>query len=318
MAKDLYIPVTLRGNRIEAKATLGQTVIVTEGPDTYTGPVTVTPTETEQTLLTKDKLVTDNVTVNPIPSEYTDAKVDYDNALTAFGVESDLADGINALTTYSNSVTGEADETLSDAVRSLADGYNPNGVSLNDWATGASPTGDVVITAERITRNNTFSALPMTTVSLPNLTTVSGSNSFQNCPNLTHIDAPNLDSITANGFVADCINLESVNFPNLREITGAAIFQGTTKLKEIVLPNVTKITTYIANGRHLRLDGAVIKLGKKAELGTMVFNGCMKTGDIYLPWSEGEVSGAPWQAPTGATIHYDTVYDSDWNVVSST
>ena len=34
-----------------------------------------------------------------------------------------LTDAINALTSYANSVTGEADETLSDAVRSLADGY---------------------------------------------------------------------------------------------------------------------------------------------------------------------------------------------------
>lgn len=70
MAKDLYIPVSIRGGRLEAKATLGQTVIVTEGPEEYTGPVTVTPTEAQQTLLTKDKLLTDNISVNPIPSEY--------------------------------------------------------------------------------------------------------------------------------------------------------------------------------------------------------------------------------------------------------
>lgn len=123
MAKDLYIPVTLRGNRLEAKASLGQTVIVTEGPETYTGPVTVTPSESEQVLQTADKFLTDNVTMNPIPSEYVNAKADYDNALTAFGVESDLADGITALTEYSNEITGETDETLSEAVRTLADGY---------------------------------------------------------------------------------------------------------------------------------------------------------------------------------------------------
>lgn len=70
MAKDLYIPVSIRGGRLEAKATLGQTVIVTEGADEYTGQTVVTPSEAEQTLPTKDKLLTDNVTVNPIPSEY--------------------------------------------------------------------------------------------------------------------------------------------------------------------------------------------------------------------------------------------------------
>ena len=70
MAKDLYIPVTLRGNRLEAKAQLGQTVIVTEGPDEYSGPVTVTPSESEQVLQTADKLVMSNVTVGAIPDEY--------------------------------------------------------------------------------------------------------------------------------------------------------------------------------------------------------------------------------------------------------
>ena len=123
MPKDIYVPARIIGGKIPCKATLGQTVIVTEGPETYTGPVTVTPTESEQTLLTKDKLLTDNVTVNPIPSEYTDAKADYDNALVAFGVESDLADGISALTEYSNEITGEQDETLFDAVHTLGSGY---------------------------------------------------------------------------------------------------------------------------------------------------------------------------------------------------
>ena len=70
MAKDLYIPVTLRGNRLEAKAQLGQTVIVTEGPEEYTGPVTVTPSESEQVLQTADKHVISDISVNPIPSGY--------------------------------------------------------------------------------------------------------------------------------------------------------------------------------------------------------------------------------------------------------
>ena len=38
-----------------------------------------------------------------------------------------LTDSINALTTYANSVTGESDTTLSDAVYSLASGYGSGG-----------------------------------------------------------------------------------------------------------------------------------------------------------------------------------------------
>jgi hypothetical protein len=38
-----------------------------------------------------------------------------------------LTDAINALTTYANGVTGASDTNLSDAVRSLADGYGGGG-----------------------------------------------------------------------------------------------------------------------------------------------------------------------------------------------
>ena len=38
-----------------------------------------------------------------------------------------LTDAINALTTYANSVTGESDTNLSDAVHTLADGYGQGG-----------------------------------------------------------------------------------------------------------------------------------------------------------------------------------------------
>ena len=42
---------------------------INEYPD-YTGDYTVTPTQSTQTLNTKDKTMTGNVTVNPIPTNY--------------------------------------------------------------------------------------------------------------------------------------------------------------------------------------------------------------------------------------------------------
>lgn len=60
---------------------------------------------------------------------------DYNDALTAFGVQSNLANGITALTTYANEITGESDTNLSDAVRSLADGYGQGGSSLTKLGT---------------------------------------------------------------------------------------------------------------------------------------------------------------------------------------
>lgn len=49
--------------------TLGQTVVVKEGPEKYT-PVPITPSEFQQTIPTKDKQLTADVVVEPIPSEY--------------------------------------------------------------------------------------------------------------------------------------------------------------------------------------------------------------------------------------------------------
>ncbi len=47
-----------------------------------------------------------------------------------------LTDAINALTTYANSVTGESDTNLSDAVYSLAEGYGQGGGSGLEYETG--------------------------------------------------------------------------------------------------------------------------------------------------------------------------------------
>lgn len=52
----------------------GESGIVTKviGQDlpTYTGETVVTPSETEQVLATADKVVTRNIVINPIPSNY--------------------------------------------------------------------------------------------------------------------------------------------------------------------------------------------------------------------------------------------------------
>ena len=42
-----------------------------------------------------------------------------------------------------------------------------------------------------------------------------------------------------------------------------------------------------------------------SNISSSAFNGCTNLTDIYVPWAEGAVSGAPWGA-TNATIHYNT------------
>lgn len=88
----------------------------------------IIPTGTKQISITQNGTTTEDVT-NYANAEITTNVVnqDYEDALVAFGVEEELTNGIEALTTYSNEVTGESDTTLSDAVRTLADGFGYGG-----------------------------------------------------------------------------------------------------------------------------------------------------------------------------------------------
>ena len=322
MSREINCKAVLKDNAISCNASLGQTVIVTEGPETYTGPVTVTPTEAEQTLLTKDKLLTDNVTVEPIPSEYTDAKADYDNALTAFGVEDSLADGISALTEYSNEITGQTDENLSDAVRSLADGYNPNGISIDDLCTGAEPSGDITVNADTI-RDGALRGCPITGIDAPNCTYI-GSDNFRNNTNLVFAHFPNCKKVGNAAFQSSSYGYDSdfiSDFPAVETIDVGAFRE--CSFRKIVFPETLKSMSgsytfhYQIKNRVFTLTEVYFRSKVTGYIHNQCFGGNNNLRDIYVPWSQGEVPNAPWGAQN-ATIHYDTVYDSEWNVVSST
>lgn len=84
----------------------------------------ITPTGTKQVSVTQNGTTTEDVTNYANVEINTNvANADYENALVALGVQSDLASSITALTTYANGVTGESDTNLSDAVHTLGSGY---------------------------------------------------------------------------------------------------------------------------------------------------------------------------------------------------
>lgn len=116
---------------ITANGTVNTTLnneVVIAVPNSYTqadeGKVVSSGALVSQTSRTVSDNGTYDTTLN---NEVVVNNEDYADALVAFGVEDDLADGIVALTTYSNEITGESDTTLSDAVRTLADGYGGGG-----------------------------------------------------------------------------------------------------------------------------------------------------------------------------------------------
>lgn len=68
----IEIKVVLEDEAIEVPFEFGEPVdhLIKPDADAYTGPVAVTPTDEQQTLQTADKMMTDNVVIEPIPVEY--------------------------------------------------------------------------------------------------------------------------------------------------------------------------------------------------------------------------------------------------------
>ena len=246
-------------------------------PDEYTGATEVTPSDQTQVLATKDKLVREDITVEGI----TGTRVITENG------------------TYD--VVGDKSVTVD----------VPQKITYDEIASGTKPSGDITLTVEEVV-----------------------AEAFRTCPNITGIYAPNCKYVRNQGFMG-CSGLTSLYMPNV-EVIGATGFSN-SKLQTLVLPSIKELgnDTFawsptlksVILGKNLeRVGDSLLRntssgwvckfLGTPKSIGTRMFYN-VSGGDIYVPWSEGEVSGAPWGA-TGATIHYNTIYDDDWNVISST
>lgn len=107
-------------------------------------------------------------------------------------------------------------------------------------------------------------------------------SAMRNCSKLASIKfGKGLESIGEHAFrYAPITELDLSGCPKLTEIKGRA-FSNCSKLAKVTMPRSVK------------------------TIGSTAFASCSALKDIYVPWSEGEVAGAPWGA-TGATIHYNS------------
>lgn len=114
-----------------------------------------------------------------------------------------LTDAIEALTTYANSVTGESDATLSEAVATLASGYGSGGINIDDIVSGSDfLSGDITLTAT-IIRDYAFAYLAPTStykVFAPNCTYI-GHNAFRDNRQCTEVHLPALTSYGATSYI---------------------------------------------------------------------------------------------------------------------
>lgn len=164
-----------------------------------------------------------------------------------------LTDAITALTRYANETTGASDTTLSDAVRTLCDGYGGGGgYSIDEIIERSAITGD-------ITYSGSVSNLPVGALSETSITSFVSESilnnsygyAFRNCKSLKSVNLPNFSPNTnsqCSYMFEGCSALEDIKIPKFKRSAGN-IFQNCSSLKMLVLPKVNyALGMYFANG----------------------------------------------------------------------
>ena len=194
-----------------------------------------------------------------------------DNSFKAICKEAYVATGGGTEAAYQR---GYAEGQVEGYAQGKADEYKR---LLEGRATGEEPSGDIVIDAVAIAKGAFAYVTKVNSVTLPNATTLI-ENSFYTST-IKSITIPKVETIGGSVFYM-CRNLSTLTFPATLKSIGTSAF-GYTTLKSVTFE------------------------GTPDSIATGAFTGSNSLTDIYVPWSEGEVAGAPWSA-TKATIHYNS------------
>lgn len=167
----------------------------------------------------------------------------------------------------------------------------------------------------------------------PSLKSISG-GAFSACHSLARVNLPELTNTYGNSTAIDgvfntCRVIERIELPKFEGVMRSTWFDACYNLKELILP---KVTSFSGNN-NFRNCYALEKLyapeckvwaannfsgcnslkrlciyTKPTTITTTSFN-APALEDIYVPWAQGEVANAPWGAPAGCRVHYNTQYD---------
>lgn len=192
----------------------------------------------------------------------------------------------------------------------------PSELDINNIADGSEPNGAIVIdTAVRVKNYAFYGCSGLTAVTGANVEVLSD-YAFYNTSNLQVVHFPKCKSIGQQVFRDSKVGGDFASQFPIVESIGDRAFQNSL-YTDLHLPETLKTLTIrsfnnVFNLKKVYFHGTPTSIGNAFDEWPSPH-----ITDIYVPWSEEEVSGAPWGA-TNATIHYDTVYDENWNVVSST
>lgn len=174
--------------------------------------------------------------------------------------------------------------------------------------------------------------------------TLINTRQYQNDTSLETVNIPDTVETICTYAFDGCSNLESIELPDSLETICAYAFRNCSSLKTVVIPaNVTVVANYAFENctsletvifktdvENVLFSADVSALNAETETNTLdadtnvdteiehprifsiatgVFAGCTSLKDIYVTWSDGEVSGAPWcTANTNASSESASVY----------
>ena len=140
---------------------------------------------------------------------------------------------------------------------------------------------------------NMFINCTLSSIVMPDNTTVIGSGAFHGCTSLLSAPIPeNATNIKSSAFEG-CSQLESVVFPqNITEL-GSLSFKGCKALKTFAFPKVTSLADEILSGCDALVSVTIPET--VTAVGSLVFAGCIKLAEIHVATSLPPDIGWSWQ-----------------------
>lgn len=203
-----------------------------------------------------------------------------------------LTDAITALTTYSNTVTGASDTTLSDAVGTLVAGYGGGGGNPEDYAKGLEPSGDIVLTGNNpLISYGIAGRSRITSITIPTATRLSNGTAgyliVDNGGSFT-VYAPLVTSLTAYA-IANNSGLTAVSLPSINGSLASNNLRANSNLEIADIGEATNFTSNCFYGGSklkkliLRKADAICTLGNTSALAGTPFASGGSGGTVYVP-----------------------------------
>ena len=128
--------------------------------------------------------------------------------------------------------------------------------------------------------------------------------------------ASNRNSLTDIYLVSGITNIADYTFYNCTNLALTSLPEGLTSIgigafshcTNLALTSLPEGLTSIGNGAfsHCQNLKSITFKGTPSNISSTAFDQCYYLTTINVPWSEGEVAGAPWGA-TNATINYNYI-----------